>query len=49
MKECDENGNTPLHIAAESGHFPVVKSLIETNVSKLAAKNNLGKFNSPFE
>ena len=35
-----DRGNTPLHMAASSGHFPVVQYLCEQGADKEARGNN---------
>ena len=37
----EQNGNRPIHIAAQNGHFPIVKLLVEKKV-ELDAKNGKG-------
>lgn len=43
INESDENGNTPLHIACQNGHFNVCKILLENGgTESINAQNNGG-------
>jgi len=43
LNERDEDGNTPLHLAAMEGHLPVVKALLNKGGIDTSAENNDGE------
>ena len=43
LNEQDENGDTPLHIAAQNNNYEIAKLILDAQPDDLTIKNNQGK------